>query len=689
MSAQLNPAQREAIRYLDGPCLVIAGAGSGKTRVITHKIMHLVESGIAPEAIGAITFTNKAAREMSDRLDAMHRFAPGRRPTVCTFHALGLQILREEGARVGLKRSFSILDADDSAGILASALATTDRKLIRSAQSRISLWKNALAQPDEAIAAAQSAAEASLARAWREHAATLSAYQAVDFDDLIGLPVRLFEEHPDGLQAWRARLRYLLIDEYQDTNAAQYRLLQLLVGPRGAFTAVGDDDQSIYGWRGATLDNLARLERDFPNLKRIMLEQNYRSSRSILEAANRLIERNPKLHPKRLWSDLGTGDPLVVVPCEDEEAEAESVVMRIQAHRFERRSAWRDYAILYRSNHQARVIEQALRKENIAYTLSGGQSFFERAEIRDLLAWLRLIANDEDDPALIRAVTTPKRGVGPATLTALGQYAGERRQSMFAAMFETGFESRVAARQLVPLREWGDFVNRIVWRAAREPAAQVLDDLMAAIDYRAWLAETCDERTAATRWGHVGEFLDWLKKRAQADGSTLAQLAQSIAVLAQLDRRDDEADAVRLMTIHASKGLEFAHVFIVGCEEGLLPHLGSLDDEPAGSSSNEPSGSGPREAGLSSATAALQRIEEERRLMYVAVTRAQRSLTLSWCRNRKRARETVPREPSRFMGEMALSSHAAQAVTVSRASGKEKLGALRALLASKAGPPTG
>jgi ATP-dependent DNA helicase Rep len=678
MSDSLNPAQREAIRYLDGPCLVIAGAGSGKTRVITHKIVHLVESGIAPEAIAAITFTNKAAREMSERLAQMHRFPSRQQPLVCTFHALGMQILRRDGERAGFKRSFSILDADDSLGILSSELATTDRKLLRAAQSRISLWKNALLDPEQALAAAQTEIEASFARAWRNHAATLAAYQAVDFDDLIAVPARLLEAHPECLKAWRERLRYLLIDEYQDTNAAQYHLLKLLVGPRAAFTAVGDDDQSIYGWRGATLDNLARLEHDFPGVRRIMLEQNYRSCRNILEAANSLITLNPKLHEKRLWSDLGVGDPLTVVPCEDDEAEAESVVMRIQAHRFERRSQWRDYAILYRSNHQARVIEQALRKENVPYVLSGGQSFFERSEIRDLLAWLRLIANDDDDPAFIRAVTTPKRGVGTATLTVLGQYAGDRRQSMFAALFETGFESRVAARQLAPLREFGEFVNRIVWRAAREPAAQVLDDLMAAIDYRAWLDDSCDARVAASRWANVCDFLDWLKKRAEADGSTLTQLAQSVALLSQLDRRDEDADAVRLMTIHAAKGLEFPHVFIVGCEEGLLPHLGAADEDTGASV----------EAGSDRPDVGGQRVEEERRLMYVAITRARKSLNLSWCRHRKRARELQPREPSRFIAEMSLSSQAATGPAVTREAGRAKLGSLKALLASKAGSPS-
>jgi ATP-dependent DNA helicase Rep len=689
MTAVLNPAQREAIRCLDGPCLVIAGAGSGKTRVITQKILHLVESGFAPEAIAAITFTNKAANEMAERLAQMSRFAPGRRPTVSTFHSLGLQILRRDGESIGLKRNFSILDADDSQGILAGALATTDRKLIRRVAARMSLWKNALIEPEQALAQARNEFEASAARAWRDHAATLSAYQAVDFDDLIAAPVKLFERQPDCLQRWRERLRYLLIDEYQDTNAAQYRLLCQLAGPRAAFTAVGDDDQSIYGWRGATLENLSRLERDFPQLRRIMLEQNYRSTRTILQAANQLIERNPKLHPKRLWSELGVGDPLLVVPCDDDEAEAESIAMRLQAHRFERRGAWRDYAILYRSNHQARVLEQALRKENIPYLLSGGQSFFERSEIRDLLAYLRLIANDDDDPALIRAATTPRRGIGTATLSALGTYAGERRQSMFAAMFEAGFEQRVAPRQLEPLREFGQFINRIGWRASREPAGALLDELMAAIDYRSWLADSCDERTATQRWRNVCDFLDWLKKRAGEEESTLAQLAQSIALLAQLERREEDPDAVRLMTIHAAKGLEFPHVFIVGCEEGLLPHLGAAqeDEELDAAESGAPAGTAaaPRARG---AEADAQRIEEERRLMYVAVTRAQRTLTLSWCRSRKRAREMQPREPSRFLAEMALSSGATQAVRISRESARATLGALKSLLAAKSGGTT-
>ncbi|MCL4746516.1 MAG: UvrD-helicase domain-containing protein [Burkholderiaceae bacterium] len=664
--ATLNEAQREAIRYLDGPCMVIAGAGSGKTRVITHKIAHLVNAGMRGSAIAAITFTNKAATEMAERLASLVRLPEGERPLVSTFHSLGVQILRRDCKRLGLKPSFSILDADDALAILQQAIATTDRKLLRAAQTRISLWKNAMLGPDEAAAAARDADEHRVARAFRDYAATLAAYQAVDFDDLIGLPVKLLESEPEVAQAWRERLRYLLVDEYQDTNACQYQLLRLLAGPRNAFTAVGDDDQSIYGWRGATLENLARLQSDYPSLRVIKLEQNYRSSVTILRAANQLICGNPRLHEKRLWSELGIGDPIAVLACDDEESEADSFVMRLQAHKFERRTRFADYAVLYRGNHQARAFEQALRREKIPYLLSGGQSFFERAEIRDLMAYLRLLANDDDDPAFIRAVTTPRRGVGNTTLEALGSYCGQRQVSMFAALFELGFETRVAPRQLEALRSFGDFINRIARRAAREPAGQVLDALIAAIQYREHLFDTLEDKAAAVRWTNVGDFVDWLKKRAQDEGSTLAQLAQSVSLLSQLERKDADADAVRLSTIHAAKGLEFAHVFIVGCEEGLLPHRGG---EPEGED----------DAGES------LRIEEERRLMYVAVTRAQRSLTLSWCRKRKRARDLLARQPSRFIAEMQLDANPGAKRTIGAGAARERLGRLRDLLAPDRG----
>jgi ATP-dependent DNA helicase Rep len=663
----LNRAQREAVTYLDGPCLVIAGAGSGKTRVITRKIVHLIDSGVTPRAIAAITFTNKAAKEMADRLGQMVRLHGANKPLVSTFHALGVQMLREDGSAIGLKKAFSILDADDAASIVAQLLATTDRKLIRAAQARISLWKNAGLDPDAAAAAARDTDAHTAARLYRDYAATLAGYQAVDFDDLIGLPLKMLTDLPELAQRWQNRLRYLLVDEYQDTNATQYELLKRLVGPRGAFTAVGDDDQSIYGWRGATLENLRRLSIDFPRLRVIKLEQNYRSSRTILAAANALIANNPKLHDKTLWSELGVGDPIRVIAMDDDEVEAESIAMRLQAHRFERRGAFSNYAVLYRGNHQARAIEIALRKERIPYVLSGGQSWFERAEIRDLIAWLRLLANDDDDPAFIRAITSPKRGVGAQTLQTLGTYAGERQVSMLAAVFEQGIEGRLAPRQLEPLRTFGHYLNRIGMRAGREPAGALLEEIVKAIGYHEHLLQTFDERQATSRWQSVTDFVAWIAKRGEEDGKTLVELAQTIALLSRLDGSDGDSDAVRLTTVHASKGLEWPHVFIVGCEEGLMPHTGEAEAEDD---------DGP------------QRVEEERRLMYVAVTRAQRSLTISWCRQRRRAKAMAPRLPSRFIAEMGLDAEGGASAVVEAGVAKHKLASLKDLLRPRP-PPAG
>jgi ATP-dependent DNA helicase Rep len=707
----MNERQREAVRYLNGPCLVIAGAGSGKTRVITHKIEHLIRSGQSAGSIAAITFTNKAAQEMSERLKPMLKsLSAETRPMVSTFHSLGVQMLRQDGASIGLKPRFSIIDANDAGALVQEALATTDRKLIRIAQSQISLWKNALVEPDEALATAANERLHQLARVYREYNATLTAYQSVDFDDLILVPTRMLRSQADVLQRWREKLRYFLVDEVQDTNACQYALLNLLVGPRGALTAVGDDDQSIYGWRGATLENLRNLERDYPNLHVIKLEQNYRSSGHILSAANQLITHNPKLHEKKLWSEFGPGDPVALFAYDNEEAEAESVIQRLQALKFERRGKFEDYAILYRGNHQARVFEQMLRKQKIPYVLSGGQSFFERSEIRDLIAYLRLLVNDDDDPAFIRAATTPKRGIGNATLQVLGEYCGQRKCSMFQGLFEAGFEARLPARQIAPLREFGDYINRLQWRASREPADQLVDDWIAAIEYRAYLFANNEDKIAAVKWQNVCDFIEWVKKRAgeqdeptagvgfgagakqaAGKGSTLIDVAQTISLITQLDRNAQDADAVRLTTIHASKGLEFPHVFVVGCEEGLLPHLGGLDDEEQ-ASEESPARAGASSLGAPSAT----RIEEERRLMYVAITRAQKSLTLSWCKERggrpaadaqtgKGPRRAVPiaREPSRFLAEIGMSARNPVTEPVTREQAQQKLGALRNLLKPK------
>jgi ATP-dependent DNA helicase Rep len=670
MTPAMNPAQREAVRYLDGPCLVIAGAGSGKTRVITHKMLHLIDQGIEAQAIAAITFTNKAAMEMQDRVKQLVKErsqdsggkSTGPKPRICTFHSLGVQILRRDAQLLGYKPAFSILDSDDQFGLVQQAMATTDKLLIRQAMTHISLWKNALITPEQAIDVCTNNSEQHAARAYLSYDATLRAYQAVDFDDLIALPVRLFEQHPEALAQWQKNIRYLLVDEYQDTNVCQYTLLKQIVGARAAFTAVGDDDQSIYGWRGATLENLANLGRDFPHLKVVKLEQNYRSSQNILAAANAVIDKNPKLHAKTLWSEHGVGDPVHIFPMNDEEHEAESIGMRLQAHKFERRAKFSDYAILYRSNHQSRAIEQALRKERIPYVVSGGQSFFDRSEIRDLCSYLRLLSNEDDDPAFIRAITTPKRGIGNTTLEHLGRYSGERKVSMFEALFEAGFESRVQARQLESMREFGDFINRIRWRAEREPGAVVLDDMLKAIDYSEHLRQQNDDKTAAMKQTNVTDFVNWLKRRAEDDNKTLLELAQQIALLSQLDNKAEDVDAVRLSTLHAAKGLEYPHVFLIGVEEGLLPHI--VQDAPDDEA----------------------RIQEERRLMYVGITRAQRSLQVTWCKQRKRAGGTLERMPSRFLGEMGSALKTAQQVTDEKPmSPKERLALLQSMLKRQVG----
>ncbi len=680
----LNARQREAVLYLDGPALVLAGAGSGKTRVITQKIAWLLtECGYSPRNVVALTFTNKAASEMTHRL---RQALPGRQAqglTVSTFHSLGVRMLREEAPRVGLKPRFSILDADDAYAILQDLLATTDKARLRAVQHTISLWKNSLIEPDQAERSAASATEADAARVYRSYRDTLLAYQAVDFDDLIRLPAQLLERDAEARERWQSRVRYLLVDEYQDTNACQYHLLRLLTGPRAMFTAVGDDDQAIYAWRGATVENLARLTTDYPQLRVIKLEQNYRSVQSVLAAANRVISHNPKLFEKTLWSEHGAGEPIAVTPMEHEEAEAESIAMRISAARFERRCQWRDFAVLYRSNHQARVLEQAMRQCKVPYTISGGQSFFDKAEIRDVLAWLRLIANDDDDPAFIRAVTTPRRGVGQGTLQTLGNYAGSRQVSLFAAVFEEGLAAQLPERQLGPLREFAGYINRMQWRAgvsrpgqqppqAAESAVSLLEDLIRAIAYESYLYDHFEERAAQTRWQNVLDLLGWLKRKAEDDGLGLLELVQHVALITMLERGDDEEpDAVKLSTLHAAKGLEFPHVFLAGVEEGLLPHMGKDDEE-----------GDPERAAESLA----ERIQEERRLMYVGITRAQRSLHISWCRKRRRAREDLVREPSRFIAEMGLGADVMPDPNAGM-SPRDRLGALKAMLQGSSTPP--
>ena len=662
MFADLNPQQREAVKYLDGPLLVLAGAGSGKTRVITRKIAYLVtQCGIEARHVAAITFTNKAAREMRERVGELLPGNAGHGLTVSTFHSLGLSILRAEARRLGYKARFSILDATDTQQILSDILKNPDKASLRQAASQISNWKNALLTPDAAQAEAAGEGPRQVAVAYRAYQDTLRAYQAMDFDDLIRLPVQLFQDHPDARETWQGRLRYLLVDEYQDTNGAQYELLKLIAGPMGRFTAVGDDDQAIYAWRGADVENLSRLKDDYPRLKIIPLTQNYRSSQRILRAANSVIRNNPRLHDKNLWSELGLGDHVELVECRDDRHEAETVVMRISAHKFQHRTRFSDYAILYRGNHQARLFEEALREARMPYQISGGQSFFDKAEIKDLVAYLRLIANQDDDPAFIRAATTPRRGIGSATLEKLGDHAGQRQVSLFEAAFETGFQDHLPARQLAPLAEFCDFMNRMAERADKEPAGQLLEELLAAIRYEEWLYDSEDDRAAKSKWENVRDFVDWLAKKGENDGKTLIELNQTLSLMSLLEGREEaEPDAVRLSTLHAAKGLEYPHVFLVGVEEEILPHRECLEGS---------------------------RLEEERRLMYVGITRARRGLTITWCNRRKRGGDLVLCEPSRFLMEIdpaeVKRAGLQNASDTAKEDGRKQLSALKAMLGGK------
>ena len=675
-AVSLNPRQDEAVHHLAGPCLVLAGAGSGKTRVIVHKIARLLHAGLEPKQIAAITFTNKAAQEMRERTKALVGPRAARDLAVSTFHSLGVRLLRSDGARIGLKENFSILDSDDVLGVLRDCGGNTDNALARRWQWAISLWKNQGLDADAAESLAADDDERVAARIMRRYEERLAAFQAVDFDDLIGLPLRLLQRDAEAREKWRSRFRHILVDEVQDTNAVQYELLKALVGERGIFTAVGDDDQSIYGWRGATIENLKRLPQDYPRLKLIALEQNYRSTGHILRAANAVISNNPKLFEKTLWSEFGDGDPVKLVECDGEEHEAERAVARIQALRAAGGVKFGDCAVLYRANHQARVFEQKLRAAQIPYKVSGGQSYFDRAEIKDLCAWLRLLVNQDDDPAFLRAVTTPKRGIGHQTLATLGAFASKWKTSLFEALFSPSLGSVLKGKAIDALHEFGREVNELEQRARHttgsEDAKALLLGWLKAIGYEQHLSDAEDsEKLAAARWGNVLDFVDWIAKRCggeitqdggssfESEKSSVLQVAQTISVIISLAERGDEQDVVTLSTLHAAKGLEWPHVVLAGVNEGLLPFQ-------SGSEVAEPM--------------TPERLQEERRLMYVGITRAQRTLAVSTLRRRKKGRATVAAVPSRFIKEMKLDEG------VVKEDPRERLKKLRAELAARAAP---
>ncbi len=657
---KLNPQQSTAVRQCDRPTLVLAGAGSGKTGVITQKIVHLIRNkNIPAEQITAVTFTNKAAREMKGRVSkALDKDAEGL--TISTFHSLGLKMLRSELAAVGLKSGFSIFDSDDSLKVIKELMKGGSKdEDVQHRRWQISAWKNDDINPEKAIQIAETGLEASAAELFLAYQRQLKAYNAVDFDDLINLPLKLLREHADVLQRWRSKIAYLLVDEYQDTNTTQYELLKLLMHRRAGLTAVGDDDQSIYAWRGARPENLDNLGTDFPDLEVIKLEQNYRSTGRILSCANELIANNPHSFEKNLWSELGPGDEIRVVPCGDSEHEAETIVSNIIAQRFKHRLNLSDIAILYRGNHQSRALEKVLRLNNISYHISGGQSFFDRAEVKDILAYLRLVTNPDDDTAFLRIINTPRRQIGAATLEKLGLYATERETSLLNASREIGLRSVLDNRAIQRLEYFSDLINDLEQLTQTVPAHETVKHLLKEIHYADWLRELSKDQAAADRrYENVEELVSWIQRMAEEDEMDLYDAVSRISLLDMLDKNDnkDNDGMVNLMTLHASKGLEFPHVYLIGFEEGLLPHQSSIDEE---------------------------NIEEERRLAYVGITRAQRQLTLSYTRKRKRYGEDLICEPSRFLEELPrehLLFAGEEPAEVKKETGRANIANLKAIL---------
>ena len=644
--AGLNPRQQEAVRYIDGPCLVLAGAGSGKTSVITTKIAYLVqECGMSARRIAAVTFTNKAAREMKERVGSMLKGKEGHGLTVSTFHTLGLNIIRGELKALGYRPGFSLFDPEDAKALLRDLMnkdAQVDADQINAVQHQISQWKNDLVLPGQALSHAADDDEQYAARVYEAYVRHLKAYNAVDFDDLILLPVVLLRDDPEALARWRRKIHYMLVDEYQDTNISQYLLVRLLMGERSTFTVVGDDDQSIYAWRGARPENLVTLGEDFPRLKVIKLEQNYRSTGTILRAANTLIANNPHVYDKTLWSEMGEGAAIRVVVNRHEEAEAERVASEILTRRIKERAEWRDFAVLYRGNFQARLLELKLQHYQIPYKLSGGTSFFSRNEIKDAMAYLRLLINPADDNAFLRIVNVPRREIGPSTLEKLANYANDqasgRNISLFAACHELGLEQLLPARAMERLSRFTHFIDGVRRRMDQGDAIDAIRGMLHEMDYEAWLYQNASAPTIAERrMANVWLLVDQLEKSMDRDpedtASTETETDDVEAAISRLVLRDileqqaeeDDSDRVQLLTMHASKGLEFPHVYLMGLEEELLPHRNAIE---------------------------VGTVEEERRLAYVGITRARRTLTLTLARQRKTYGELMDCTPSRFLDEL-------------------------------------
>ena len=633
---KLNPGQNEAVKFISGPCLVLAGAGSGKTRVITSKIAYLVrECELPARYIAAVTFTNKAAREMKERVAQTLGKKEARGLKVSTFHTLGLNIIKSEVRTLGLKPGFSLFDDKDSMSLLKDLTEVEfdgDKEMLSSLQSCISNWKNELILPEDLKHQSLSPIEVEHAEFYQRYYNHLRAYNALDFDDLILLPTLLLKNNEAVRQKWQNKIRYLLVDEYQDTNTSQYELVRLLAGERARFTVVGDDDQSIYSWRGARPQNLVLLQTDFPKLRVIKLEQNYRSSERILHCANILIQNNSHIFEKKLFSELGYGEPLQVITAKNEEHEAERVVAELMAHKFMGATKFKDYAILYRGNFQSRVFEKMLMSNRIPYKISGGMSFFGRTEVKDIMAYLRLLVNQDDDNALLRVINTPTRGIGRVSLEKLGNLANHNRSSMFEAAFDPNLQDVLSGKALVSVEQFSRWIVELSDRAIRGDGIATIREMIKAMGYEEWLYESSTSPKAAEMgMANISTLFGWISNMLEGGEldppMTLQEVVNRLILRDMMERGEDteETDQVQLMTLHASKGLEFPYVFMVGMEEGLLPHQSSIEED---------------------------NIDEERRLAYVGITRAQKVLFMTLVKERRQYGEVINPEPSRFLHEL-------------------------------------
>lgn len=637
---QLNPEQRRAVEYISGPLLVLAGAGSGKTSVITEKVAYLIQKcHYKANSILAVTFTNKAAKEMKARVQSRLESENTRGLRISTFHNLGLILLRKHHSLLGYKANFTLFDEQDSITLIheiAYSAFQSTKQAATEFKQQISHWKNALLSP-ETVDISSHAYLKQAHEVYIQYQKYLKAYNAVDFDDLIFIPVLLLQKYPEVKEHWQQRFHYILIDEYQDTNESQYKLMQLLVSTRNQFTVVGDDDQSIYAWRGARAENLAALQQDYPTLSVIKLEQNYRSSGRILHAANTLIDNNPHLFTKKLWSAHHYGEAIRVLVTKNEEDEAQRIASEIMTHKVKNNTHFKDYAVLIRSNHQSFLLERYLQLYKIPYAISGGASFFAKTEIKDTLAYFKLLVNSNDDCAFLRVINTPRREIGPSTLEKLGEYATSRHISLFDAIDEIGLAQTLKPATIDKLKQFHQFIKDYQRKIVDSESLTIhLISLMESIQYQTWLIDnTSSLAQAEKRYKNIIDLIGWIceKKETQEDTESetpLLNFAETINRMLLLDIIDREEaqkedQKVQILTVHASKGLEYSHVYIMGMEEGLLPHQQSIDDDS---------------------------IEEERRLAYVAITRAKHTLTLTLTKARKKFGEVIASKSSRFIDEL-------------------------------------